>query len=252
MKFVFLGTTGYHPNNRRHTPSIMFPEIGLILDAGTGFFRARDLIQTNQLHVFLSHIHLDHCFGLTFLFDIGFEKNLQPTKVYVDSEKIDVLNKHFFHELLFPAQLPLEFSPISDAKTGSHQFLLPNETKLTTFPLKHPGGAVGFVIEQDGKTVAYVTDTTASLDEPYLQYIQNVDVLIHECYFPDGEEEKAELTGHSCATPVAKVAKECNVGELLLVHVNPLNESDDPIGIENVRKVFRNARIPSDFDTVDL
>ena len=102
MKFVFLGTTGYHPNNRRHTPSIMFPEIGLILDAGTGFFRARDLIQTNQLHVFLSHIHLDHCFGLTFLFDIGFEKNLQPTKVYVDSEKIDVLNKHFFHELLFP------------------------------------------------------------------------------------------------------------------------------------------------------
>lgn len=252
MKFVFLGTTGYHPNNRRHTPSIMFPEIGLIMDAGTGFFRARDLIQTDQLHLFLSHIHLDHCIGLTFLFDIGFEKNLQPTQVYVDSEKIEVLENNFFHELLFPAQLPMEYQPIADAKTGSHQFPLPNETTLTTFPLKHPGGAVGFRIEQAGKSMAYVTDTTAAVDEPYLKYIQDVDILIHECYFPDGQEEKAELTGHSCATPVAEVAKKCNVGELLLVHVNPLDESDDPIGIENVRKIFSNARIPCDLETIEF
>ena len=251
MKFVFLGTTGYHPNNRRHTPSIMFPEIGLILDAGTGFFRARDLIQTDQLHLFLSHIHLDHCIGLTFLFDIGFEKNLQPTQVYVDSDKIEVLENNFFHELLFPAKLPMEYQPIADAKTGSRQFSLPNETTITTFPLKHPGGAVGFRIDQAGKSLAYVTDTTAAVNEPYLKYIQDVDILIHECYFPDGQEEKAELTGHSCATPVAEVAKHCNVGELLLVHVNPLDESDDPIGIENVRKIFSNARIPCDLETID-
>ena len=59
VKLHFLGTTGYHPNNQRQTACMMLPEIGVILDAGTGIFRARDLIQTDHLDIFLSHVHLD-------------------------------------------------------------------------------------------------------------------------------------------------------------------------------------------------
>ena len=35
MKLVLLGTTGYHPNDRRHTLCIAIPECGILLDAGT-------------------------------------------------------------------------------------------------------------------------------------------------------------------------------------------------------------------------
>ena len=58
----------------------MLPELGLIFDAGTGIFRARDLIQTDTLDIFLTHIHLDHCVGLTFLYDVLYQKEMMSRK----------------------------------------------------------------------------------------------------------------------------------------------------------------------------
>ena len=67
MRIVFLGTGGYHPNKRRHTASILLPDIGVALDAGTGFFRVQETIKSANLDIFLTHAHLDHICGLTFL-----------------------------------------------------------------------------------------------------------------------------------------------------------------------------------------
>lgn len=249
MKFVFLGTTGYHPNNRRQTLSVMFPDNGFILDAGTGLFRAREFVSTDQLHVFLSHVHLDHCIGLTFLFDVVNGKQMRQTQVYVEGEKQTVLEEHLFHPLLFPAMPPIDFIPM---KIGPNAIKVPDQMDVHTFPLSHPGGSVGCIVQQNGKRIAYVTDTTAGLDEPYLEQIAGVDLLIHECYFPDGFEEQAAITGHSCATSVAQVARQCGVGELLLVHVNPLDETDDPIGLESLREIFSNVRIAEDLMEVEI
>ena len=66
VKFHFLGTTGYHPNEQRQTACMMIPELGIIFDAGTGMFRARDLIQTKTLDIFMSHVHLDHSVAVSY------------------------------------------------------------------------------------------------------------------------------------------------------------------------------------------
>ena len=55
---------------------MMIPELGLIFDAGTGMFRVRDLIQTKTLDIFMSHVHLDHSVGLTFLYDVLHQKEM--------------------------------------------------------------------------------------------------------------------------------------------------------------------------------
>ena len=70
--------------------------------------------------------------------------------------------------------------------------------------------------------------------------------MIHECYFPDGWEDKADLTGPSCTSPVAKVARAAQVGRMVLVHINPLAESDDEIGIETARSIFPRTDIGTD------
>ena len=88
MQLHLLGSTGYHPNERRHTTCLMIPEIGLIFDAGTAMFRVRDLIQTDTLDVFLTHGHLDHVVGLTFMFDILWEKEMRRVDVHGDPEKL--------------------------------------------------------------------------------------------------------------------------------------------------------------------
>ena len=107
-------------------------------------------------------------------------------------------------------------------------------------------------IEWANRSLAYVTDTTAELDAPYVEHIRGVDLLVHECHFPDGWEERAKLTGHSCTTPVARVAAAAGVGRLILVHINPLAEEEDPIGLEVARSVFPETEIGVDGMTIEI
>lgn len=246
MKLHLLGSTGYHPNERRHTACFMLPELGVVLDAGTGFFRVRQHVCTTTLDVFLSHVHLDHVIGLTFLFDVLHEKQLERVRVHGDRAKLSSLQQHLLAPELFPVALPCEYHALDQPVT------LGDGSRLSYFPLRHPGGSLGFRIDWPDRSLAYVTDTTASREASYIDHIRGVDTLVHECYFPDGMEELAEKTGHSCATPVAHVANEAGVGKLLLVHVNPLLDEDDPIGLERVQAIFPNAEIGYDGMQLDV
>ncbi|WP_145091490.1 MBL fold metallo-hydrolase [Anatilimnocola aggregata] len=230
MQLILLGTTGYHPSARRHTACLMFPEIGLVLDAGTGFFRVRDWLQTAELDVFVTHAHLDHVIGLTFLFDVAHESGLQATRVHGTSTHLQAVQDHLFARPLFPAMPPLTFKPLTGPlKIGGDTS---GGGTLRYFPLEHPGGSLGYRLDWPDRSLAYVTDTTARADSPYIDEIRGVDLLIHECYFPDGQEEMALKTGHSCLSPVLAVARAAAVKKLVLIHINPMAEDDDPLGLE--------------------
>lgn len=239
MNLHFLGTTGYHPNESRHTACLMIPEKGIIFDAGTGMFRVRDLIQTDTLDIFLSHVHLDHSIGLTFLYDVLFEKKLSRVTVHVDEDKISVIRDHLYSKALFPVEPNFEIVPIKPNVSV-------NGLEIKSLPLEHPGGSHGFVLTHNNGSLAYITDTTAKESADYIDAIKNVDVLVHECYFADGWEEKAKLTGHSCLTPVAKVAAAADAGRLILVHINPLNESEQPLDLDTVKHIFANTEVAKD------
>ena len=73
MKLILLGTSGYHPSDRRHTPCLAIPSCGVVLDAGTGMYRLGRYLKTDELDIFLTHAHLDHVIGLSYLIqrDVG-------------------------------------------------------------------------------------------------------------------------------------------------------------------------------------
>jgi ribonuclease Z len=246
MKLLLLGTTGYHPSDTRQTACMMLPECGVVLDAGTAMYRVREYLDHPTLDIFLSHTHLDHVIGLTFLFDVLFEKQVDRVRVHGEAGKLAALREHLFSESLFPAQPPIEWHPLAGPVP------LPHQGELTYFPLNHPGGSLGYRFDWPQRSLAYVTDTTAKDDAAYVEKIRGVDVLIHECYFPDGWEDRAELTGHSCISPVARVARDAHVGLLILVHINPLAETDDAIGLDKARDIFENTYIGTDFMEVDF
>ena len=246
VKLHFLGTTGYHPNNQRQTACMMLPEIGVILDAGTGIFRTRDLIQTDHLDIFLSHVHLDHCIGLTFLYDVLWEKDVSRVTVHVAAEKIKALEEALFHEDLFPVKPNFEIQPLAPTVE------LAGGQRLTAIAVDHPGGAHAFRIDFADRSMAYVTDTVAAEDADYVAKIAGVQTLLHECYFPDGWEDRATLTGHSCLTPVAKVAALAKAERLFLVHINPLNESSHPLDLDSVKSIFANIEVASDQLVIDV
>ena len=226
---------------------MMLPELGVIFDAGTGMFRVRDLIQTDTLDIFLSHVHLDHSVGLTFLYDVLYEKNVSRVTVHLDESKIETIKEHLFNASLFPVKPNFEFKAICDDAVE-----LSDGSKVTCFPLEHPGGSHGFRLDWPDRSLAYVTDTTARVDANYVKAIEGVDTLVHECYFPDGWEERAEMTGHSCLTPVAQVAKQANVKKLFLVHINPLEESDSPLDLDSISEIFGETTVAVDQMVVEV
>jgi ribonuclease BN (tRNA processing enzyme) len=221
----------------------MLPEVGVILDAGTAMFRVAKLLQTRQLDIYLSHTHLDHVVGLTYLLDLLQTAPLDRVTIHVETAKIDPLRTHLFSETLFPVTLQCDFVPLGSGP-------LPNGGTLTTFPLDHPGGSVGMRLDWPGHSLAYVTDTTARADADYVRHLQSVDVLVHECNFPDGEEPFATLTGHSCLTPVLEVAKKALVKRLILTHLNPLDDPTTRLDLAAAAGIFPATEIAHDLQIV--
>lgn len=246
MKLILLGTTGYHPNDRRQTACMMLPELGVVLDAGTAMYRVREHLATPELDIFLTHAHLDHVIGVTYLFDIIHEKNVDRVTVHATADKLAAIETHLLAKSLFPATPPCEFRPLAASVA------LRDGYRLTHFPLTHPGGAVGYRIDGAKASLAYVTDTTASTTEAYVEQIRGVDLLIHECYFPDAMQDLARKTGHSWTTAVAEVARAAGVGRVVLVHINPLFESDDVLEVERARKIFPRTEIGCDEMQIEL
>ena len=114
MKLHLLGTAGYHPTQRRHTACLMLPEVGVVLDAGTAMFRIRDLIQTRQLDIFLTHAHLDHSVGLTFLLDLLADKQMERVTIHAKPDKLAAIDEHLLNPLIFPVKLPYEMRPLAE------------------------------------------------------------------------------------------------------------------------------------------
>ncbi|WP_231756717.1 MBL fold metallo-hydrolase [Lignipirellula cremea] len=237
---MILGTAGYRPNDHRQTTCVMLPESGVLLDAGTSIYRAAEYLTTDTLDIFLSHAHLDHIFGLTVLHDLLHLRPLSRVTLHAEAEKLAAVEQHLFHPSLFPVRPPL------DTEILAAEVQLACGGRLTSFPVVHPGGARGYRIDWPDRSLAYVTDTTANIDAPYVQHIQGVDLLIHECHLPDGKDKFARLTGHSCLTPVAQVAAYAEVGRVVLIHMNPLAEGDDPLGVDNVKSIFPHIEVARD------
>lgn len=246
MKLRLLGTSGYHPSETRHTACLMLPEIGVVLDAGTGMFRVRGELQGEELDIFLTHPHLDHVIGLTYLFSTTYKKPLRRITVHGTAATLSAVRNILFAPAVFPAQPPMELHELAEV------IPLAQGGRLTHFPLEHPGGATGFRLDWPERSLAYVTDTTATADADYVEKIRGVDVLVHVCYFNDSMPDEARLTGHSCTTPVAKIARAAGVKRLILTHINPLEVPEAAIDLSVAQAIFPQTELGEDWMEIEF
>jgi ribonuclease BN (tRNA processing enzyme) len=244
MRVEFLGTGGYHPNERRHTTCVMLPEAGIVFDAGTAFFRVPSRLQTAELHVFVTHSHLDHIVGLTYILTPLLTGQLKRAHLHATASSLAAIREHLFANALFPVMpdyaLHVLDNPVETPGGGT----------VRHASLKHPGGSTGFRIDWPERSLAFVTDTT--VDGSYTEFVRGVDVLIHECYFPDDLSEWAAKTGHSHTTPVAQLARDAGVGRLVLMHIDPRRADDDPIDLQKARSIFPQTELAEDLMAVEF
>ncbi|KLU05918.1 CAMP phosphodiesterases class-II:Metallo-beta-lactamase superfamily [Rhodopirellula islandica] len=223
-----LGTAGYHPNESRHTSCYFLPQSGVLLDAGTGIFRLPELIQTDHLDILLSHAHLDHVVGLTFLLDILYQRPVKEVRVWGQAEKLAAIQEHLFHESLFPVALPVSWNSIDEQSEWDL-----HGTKMSWRLQEHPGGSVAFRLEaarpdstpsDPPAVLVYATDTLGAEDPETLQWMSGADLLMHECNFDDQNQKWAEKTGHCYLQKALQIAVQTQPQRLLLTHINPIAE----------------------------
>jgi ribonuclease BN (tRNA processing enzyme) len=252
MKLHCLGTAGYHPSEHRQTACYFIPDEGIVLDAGSAMFRLGQMIKTETIDILLSHAHLDHVMGLTFLHDILTERPVDVVRVWGEREKLAAVRDHLLNELIFPAPLPVQWMEIIPGRVfsaGLHGRLL-----IDTRVQEHPGGSIAYRLRWPAaeRKLVYATDTTGDLSEESIAWMEDADLLMHECSFRDSEEKWAIQTGHSWPSKVATLAREADVRRLLLIHINPKEQGPDPIGLDKVRSIYGDAMIAWDGMTVDL
>jgi len=254
MRLLPLGTTGYHANELRHTACYLLPEVGVVFDAGTGMFRLGEHLATDEVDIFLSHAHLDHVVGLTFLLETVYFRPMRRVTIHGEEHKLQAIREHLFHRDLFPVELDAEWRPLPDDVAASDGgVLLPDGGRLSHFAVEHPGGAVGFRIDWPARSLAYVTDTSARVEAAYVERIRGVDLLLHECNFGDDTDAAfAATTGHSRTSDVAEVAKAAGVGRLILTHLAPHRSIVDPVGLDVARRIFPNTELAEDLKPIEF
>jgi ribonuclease BN (tRNA processing enzyme) len=254
VKLLPLGTNGHMPTYGRHTMSVAlrFDDVAIVCDAGTGLSRlvepaVREFFEgVATLHLVLSHYHLDHVVGLSYLPALWKQGPISlyaPSTPLVEASPADALER-LLSPPLFGARpanwpAPIQLVPFDGLRLDIGG--IPVECRAQT----HPGGSVGLRFLDH---VAYITDTAA--DAQTTRFARGVSVLLHELWLTDSEavERQQELQGHSSLSGVAAVCDSADVGTVMPIHHNPRRTAADVqrLGRELSRRVDGRVVIPEE------
>lgn len=214
-------------------------QIALVLDAGTGIKRLGDTMATSsRVNLLLTHLHLDHLEGLRFfapLWEEGVEIHIwgPPSPVHSLQERI----ARSFSPPLFPIDLADLPSTVVFHDVPDHGWEVEGIRVLAS-PVSHPGSTVGYRLELDGRTFAFIPDHEpvlgVELDAFEPDWISghslaaDVDVLLHDCQFTEAEYVDRVGWGHSSVAHAVGFARKADVGRLVLFHHDP-DRSDDGV-----------------------
>ena len=204
--------------------------------------------------IFLTHLHIDHTLELPSLI---FGSCLLGRK-----ERIHLYgppSTREFYELLFQNLYPFEGATIRRIRKGEFE-VLPYESteglvcesdnyRVLAASVEHGPPAIAYRIETREGTVAISGDTRPS--KALVQLARGVDILIHECSFPDDMIETARITGHATPSEIGEVASEAAAGKVVLTHISPPWKGREKEMINGVQSRFGGEVVVSN-DLLDL
>ena len=249
MECVLLGSGGWIPTDTRETCSALIRHGSdvVVIDAGTGLRRLlerRDLVaDAATVHIVLTHFHLDHVIGLSYL--PGLPLN-EPPVVWGPGERLaGVSTRLLLERLLGP---PLFAAPLTSLvhdvrEVPEGEFQLESFTITTRVQRRHSDPTLAYRI---GDALTYCTDTAS--DPGNATFASGSGVLLHEAW---DATATTRAQGHSSADQAARIAREAIVGRLVLIHINPLLDGDEEL-TDAARFEFAPSEVGSDLTVIPL
>jgi len=214
-------------------------ETALVLDAGTGIRSLGvDLLArgTRRIHLFLTHLHLDHLEGLRFFAPLWDER----VTVEIHGPRSPVLSLgDRILRAFSPPLFPLDFRDVP-ARVVFHD--LPgdpwqaNGLTLSFELVLHPGPTVGFRLETAASAVAYLPDhepALAGIEGRTTDWIsagaiaRDADVVLHDAQYFEDEYDTRIGWGHSSVAHAVRFSDAVGARRLVLFHHEPTHSDGD-------------------------
>jgi ribonuclease Z len=246
FSLTVLGSNAAVPANNRNLSAHLLNanERFFLIDCGEGtqFQLKKYHISFQRIkHVFISHLHGDHFFGLIGLLNsmhlLGRKEELH---LYAPAMLKEIINIQ-----LEVSQTTLKYPLIFHPLQMDRYDLVYEQERLTvhSFPLKHSIPACGFVFREkhpprkvpEARSYAYCSDT--GYTETILPFIRETALLYHEATFMQDLAAVAADKLHSTAIEAATIAAKAGVKKLLIGHFSARYEDIGPL-LAEARSVF--------------
>ncbi|MCQ2351756.1 MAG: ribonuclease Z [Paludibacteraceae bacterium] len=245
FNLTILGSGSAVPNqNRNSTAQILEThDKSFLIDCadGTQLQFMRYGAHTSRIsHIFISHLHGDHFFGLVpLLTTMGMKNHNKDVHIHSHPDLEQLLKPlldYFCHDMSFH----IYFEPFNPLESS----LIYEDRSITvhTIPLVHSLPTAGFLFKEKAfenpNSYAYCSDTRYT--ERILPIIDGVKCLYHETTYGSEMEDKAKARLHSTTTDAAKIAEQAHAGKLIIGHFSKRYDDTAPL-LQEARAIFPNT-----------
>jgi phosphoribosyl 1,2-cyclic phosphodiesterase len=242
MKVTFWGTRGSlaspGPETVRYGGNTACVEIRdssgaiIILDAGTGIRRlGTTLDDARKIHLFLTHLHLDHLQGLGFFAPL-FRPEMEVHIWGPPSLRADLATRlnRYLSPPLFPVRLK-ELASRVTLHSAPMQPIMVGNVEVVAEPIIHPGPTVGYRLSEGDRAVSYMPDHEPALGVRQFPEVpewtsgyalaRGVDLLIHDAQYTAVERSSRIGWGHSSLDEAVAFADSAGAAALAPFHHDP-------------------------------
>ena len=211
----------------------------IILDAGTGIRplgMSLGADRPRRVDLLITHLHTDHIEGLRF-FAPFWDPNVE-FRVWgppAPSRSLERRIAPLFAPPFFPVHLRNVPSQPEFRETPPEPWRI-GSALVTAELIKHPGPAVGYRIEDGGRTLAYLPDhepglgtDLAAIDPEWISgwsLARGADLLVHDAQYTDVEYDHRVGWGHSSTADAVTFADRAGARRLVLFHHDPMHTDD--------------------------
>lgn len=211
----------------------------LVLDAGTGI-RPLGLTMPapdRPVHILLTHLHLDHIQGLMF-FAPMFNPDAEIVVWGPSASEAPLRDRiaRYLSAPLTPVEVRELPCDVSFKECETTEWTIGGAT-IRAGSVAHRGPTLGYRIEEDGASLAYIPDHEpalgASLDDlpdewiSGLELARDADLLLHDAQYTAAQYPHHLGWGHSAVPDALCFAKRARARQLLAFHHEPVHSDDE-------------------------